>query len=178
MRTIIALMVVAAMGCKPNQKTSSNASAQPAKTETKNQASVIAPSVPGPHAMVYKTKADYNNLIPVELSDDKTKIVSYPGRQDIVSSDGYQTPTPLHQGYLLDNRGIGKNVAFIKMTYPEYSKLVAEPSVGELYNMIIEKDPLTELVDCGSKIAFKDIINDLNKTIDENKLRSTCKVIK
>ena len=169
MRTIIALILVALFGCKTNNK------ATQAKTETQE----FSPQyVTGVHAMVYKTKANYNNLIPVELSDDKTKIVSYPGPGDVRSQDGYQTPTPLNKGYLLDNRGIGKNTAFLKMTYEEYAKLQTAPTVQELFNMIIEKDPLTELVDCGNKTAFKNITAQLNQLIDGNKLRTTCKVIK
>jgi hypothetical protein len=79
---------------------------------------------------------------------------------------------------LLDNRGIGKNVAFLKTTYEEYSKLQTLPTLSDLYNMIIEKDPLTELYDCGNKIAFKDVKLQINQWIDNNKLRTSCKVIK
>ena len=31
----------------------------------------------GPDAVIYQTKADYNNLVPVILNDEKTKIVSF-----------------------------------------------------------------------------------------------------
>src|SRR5436309_2146351 len=79
--------------------------------------------IPGPHAMVYKTKANYSKLVPVDMSDDKTQIASYPAPTDVVSGSGYATPTQLHSGYLLDNRGIGKNAAFLKLTYEEYAKL-------------------------------------------------------
>ena len=34
--------------------------------------------MPGPQTIVYKTKKDYYNLVPVLLSDDKTEIISYP----------------------------------------------------------------------------------------------------
>ena len=37
----------------------------------------------GPTTFIYKTKGDYNNLVPVILSDDKTNISSYPHPKDI-----------------------------------------------------------------------------------------------
>jgi hypothetical protein len=78
----------------------------------------------------------------------------------------------------LDTKGIGKNVAFLKLTYEEYSKLDNVPTLVELYNMIIDKDPLTEMCDCGNKKAFTDIVNQLNYLIDNKKLRTVSKVVK
>jgi hypothetical protein len=98
--------------------------------------------MPGPQTIVYKTKKDYYNLVPVLLSDDKTEIISYPHPIDIKVGDTYVTPTKLNEGYLLDNRGIGKNVAFLNMTYEQYSKLDRVPTLEELQNMIVDKNPL------------------------------------
>lgn len=133
---------------------------------------------PGPHMLVYKTKADYNNLVPVILSSDKSEIVSYPHPNDIKSGNEFQVPVLLHNGYLLDNRGIGENVAFLRLTYKEYSDLKEVPSLNELFGLIIDKDPLTELCDCGMKSASTDQIKQLNELIDSNKIRTACKVIK
>jgi hypothetical protein len=36
-----------------------------------------------PHLLVYKTKGDYKNYVPVMLSDDKSRIISYPDPKDI-----------------------------------------------------------------------------------------------
>lgn len=63
--------------------------------------------------IVYKTKSDYFNLVPVVLSDDKSKIISYPSPTDINSS---LLPTKLKNGYLIDNKGIQPNVAFLSFT--------------------------------------------------------------
>ena len=134
--------------------------------------------LPGPHAMVYKTKKDYDKLVPIELSEDKTQIVSYPDPMDIKTGNAYPYPAALHKGYLLDNRGIGKNTAFLKITYEEYAKLKTAPTLEELFNMIMEKDPLTELCDCGNKTAFTDITSQMNQLIDSHSLRTTCKPIK
>jgi hypothetical protein len=167
MKAVSFIFLLLIAGCKPKQEAVSGNT-----NEFKPQ------YVPGPHAMVYRTKADYSKLVPVELSDDKTQITSYPAPTDITSENGFQTPTPLNNGYLLDNRGIGKNVAFLKITYEQYAKLPTAPTLKEMMTMIADKDPLTELIDCGTKTAFTDINAQLNQMIDSKKLRSICKVIK
>jgi hypothetical protein len=167
MRILISILLLAAIACKTNKTT----------TQTKdNGETTTAPSNPGPPALVYKTKANYNNLVPVVLSDDKKTVTSYPDPTDIKGN--YSLPTILNNGYLLDNRGVEKNVAFLKLTYEEYSKLKSAPSPKELYNLIIDKDPLTELCDCGNKNEYTDITKQLNKLIDSNTLKTKCKKIK
>jgi hypothetical protein len=131
-----------------------------------------------PPTLVYKTRLNYYNLVPVMLSDDKTEIISYPHPKDLKVGDALALPTSLKDGYLLDNRGIGSNVAFLKMTYEEYSKLESAPSLIELYDLIIDKDPLTELCNCGNRNAFKDKTSELNKIIMSKKLKTICKEIK
>ncbi len=169
MRIVVLLIFFAFVGCK-----SSNT-----MTQTSNEWAQFTPQYTvGPQALVYKTKNDYSNLVPVMLSDDKTEIVSYPHPNDLKVGSGYPLPTFLNKGYLLDNRGIGKNVAFLKLTYQDYSELKEVPTLKELYNYIIDKDPLTELCDCGNKTVFTDIDKQLNNLIDQNKLRTTCKTIK
>lgn len=130
-----------------------------------------------PHVLIYKTKKDYNNHVPVLLSDDKTEIISYPNPDDLKVGSNYLLPTLLNKDYLLDNRGIGKNVAFLKFTYEEYSELQNPPTLDELYNDIIDKDPLIEFCDCGIKSSFTNIEKQLNGLINTKKLRTTCKVI-
>ncbi|PKL85903.1 MAG: hypothetical protein CVV22_05055 [Ignavibacteriae bacterium HGW-Ignavibacteriae-1] len=163
MRIVILIILVAIAGCN----------------SCKNMKQEFVPLyTPGPPTLVYKTKNDYNNLVPVILNDDKTEIVSYPHPNDLKLDDGFPNPTILNNGYLLDNRGIGKNVAFLKLTYKEYSELPNPPTLTELYNYIIDKDPLTELCNCGNKSAFTDIEKQLNDLIDNEKLRLTCRTIK
>ena len=113
-------------------------------------------AVPGPRCIVYKTKADYTQMVPVMLSADKSMVVSYPDVKDIYNNGQLAYPTQLSDGYLLDNRGIGTEVAFLKMTYEEYSRLTVTPHPGELMEMIRDKDPLTEMYDCGSRSQYQD----------------------
>lgn len=135
-------------------------------------------ATPAPPVWVYKTKADYNNLVPVVLSDDKAEIIAYPHPSDLLVGDTYPVPSILNNGYLLDNRGINKNIAFIKLTYQQYAQLKEAPSLKELDSLIIDRDPLTELCNCGNKKALTDPIKQLNRLIDDKKLRTVCRVEK
>lgn len=170
MRVIAFCMFCAFIGCK-----SSNTMTQTNNEETKT---FVPQYTPGPQALIYKTKKDYSKLVPVLLSNDKNEIVSYPHPTDLKVGSEYLLPTLLNKGYLLDNRGVSKNVAFLKLTYQEYAELKEVPTLKELYSYIIDKDPLTELCDCGNKTVFTDIDKQLNEIIDSDKLRTTCKTIK
>lgn len=135
-------------------------------------------SAAGAPVMVYKTKGDFRNLVPVMLSDDGKRIVSYPDPKDIKTENGYQTPTELHKGYLLDNRGITPTVAFLKYSYEEYAALTSLPTLAEMYGAIQVKNPLTELYDCGSQTVRKNRADEINELIDKGELRSKCKTLR
>ena len=115
----------------------------------------------------------YNDL----CSEYKTRIVSYPSPKDVFYNGNLAYPTPLAQGYLLDNRGIGKNIAFLNMTYEEYSNLSEVPSLQNMYNMIIDKDPLVQMCNCGNRLKYANVVSDMNRLINDNKL-SKCQKIK
>ena len=104
-----------------------------------------------PPIIIYKTKADYSKYVPVTLSEDKSKVVSYPAPGDVYYKGQLAYPTSLDKGYWLDKRGVGPKSAFIKLTYEEYAKLPSAPGIDELYAMIIDKDPFTEIYDLGSR---------------------------
>jgi len=109
--------------------------------ETQAQTSQALPPI-----VVYKTTKDYSKNVAVTLSEDKTRIVSYPAPTD-VSARSY--PTALNKGYWLDNRGISPNTAFLSITYEEYAKLKRAPKLEELYEMIIDKKPIKKMYICG-----------------------------
>ena len=131
----------------------------------------------GPPAIVYKTKKDYSQHVPVSLSEDGSVIVSYPGKTDIGDNGNFPVPTVLSKGYMLDRRGINKNVAFLKYTYAEYASLEKIPSKEALYKMILDVDPLLELCDCGSQKAFENMNQQLNQLIEKKRLRKVCRVV-
>lgn len=131
-----------------------------------------------PRALVYRTRADHRNHVPVLLSEDGSRIISYPHPKDLRLADGPPLPTPLGKGYLLDNRGISMHVAFLGITYAEYAALDEAPSLEKLQSMIIDKDPLTELCECGPKAGFKDIARELGAWVDSGELLQHCKKLK
>ncbi|MCF8373655.1 MAG: hypothetical protein K9H64_18685 [Bacteroidales bacterium] len=124
----------------------------------------------GPPITIYKTKKDYSQFVAVSLSDDKRKIVSYPHPADVFYKGKLAYPTNLVKGYLLDNLGINVNVAYLSLTLEQYSKYKEIPSLEALYNLIIDKNPLTEYYFCGNRLTLKDEIVDLNMLINSDGL--------
>ncbi len=141
---------------------SSCCSTKKAEKEIPGQVSFVT----SPEIIIYQTTKDYSKLVPVNLSDDKKQIESYPDIKDIFYDGKLAYPVQLHNGYWLDNRGIGRNVAFIKLTYEEYSKLSKTPSAEELMNMIIDDQPLISMYSCGARSSYKEIETELNMKID------------
>jgi hypothetical protein len=134
-------------------------------------------TVSGPMCIIYRTKADFSRLVPVELTEDKTQLSSFPDVKDIYRGGVLAYPTLLSGGFLLDNRGIGPNVAFLKFNYEDYSKLDKTPTASELMNAIIEKDPLLEMYQCGNRSQYKDEVSELNVMITSGKLAG-CRKLK
>jgi hypothetical protein len=148
------------------------------KTSKAPEKSVISTNFDGPPTIIYKMKKDYSHNVPVTLSDDKTNIVNYPAIEDVSLNGSYPFPTLLKKGYYLDNRGIGPNIAFTKYSYEEYSKLISTPSGPELWQSIIDKDPLTEMYNCGNRLGFSDIELEMNKLIETGDIVKKCKKLK
>jgi hypothetical protein len=135
-------------------------------TSKKAQSQTGQSTIPGPKAIIYQTTKDYSKLVPIILSDDKKTIVSYPDVKDIYYNGNLAYPTQLHNGYLLDNRGINENVAFLNLTYEEYSKLAKTPTPEQLMKMVTDNQPLNKMYSCGIRSSFKDIESELNAKID------------
>ncbi len=144
--------------------------------KAENMKSTQNVQVPGPKAIIYQTKEDYSKLVPVILSDDKKTIESYPDVKDVYFNGSLAYPTQLHKGYWLDNRGIGENVAFLKLTYEEYSKLQKTPSPEELMMMVTETQPIVNMYSCGLKSSYMDIVKELNTKIDTDDFSSFIKI--
>jgi len=130
-----------------------------------------------PSVIIYKTKADYSKNVPLTLSDDKSKILNYPGVKDVYYKGALAYPTHLVKGYLLDNRGVNINTAFLSLTYEEYSKLNTTPAPDDLYKMIIDKEPFKEMYNLGNRYGFKDEVNEINELIEHHKLKEFKKLI-
>ncbi len=121
--------------------------------------------------VIYKTKKDYSNNIPVILNEAKDKIISYPAIGDIYFNGEIAYPIALENGFLLDNLGINTNSVFTSYTFEEYSKLQKVPTIKEFMDRIIDKDPFSEIYNCGKRVDFKttDEVNSFIKIkLDES----------
>jgi hypothetical protein len=129
-----------------------------------------------PPCIIYKTKTDYSKEVPVALSADKSTIASYPDVKDVFINGNYPYPAKLDNGFLLDNRGIGPDVAFLDYTYEAYHALGTTPGPDELMKHVLDKDPLTEMYQCGNKSSYTDISAELNALIHSG--LKNCKKLK
>lgn len=140
-----------------------------------NYRNKIISGVIRPPLVIYKTTRDYSKNIPIIMSEDKKEILSYPDPLDIKANmPSKATPIQLHKGYLLDRRGINKNVAFLRYTYSTYSKLKKPLSISEMYTNIIDSNPLTAFYSCNSLSYQNNIENKINWLIDKNQLKTIC----
>jgi hypothetical protein len=134
-------------------------------------------SIPSAPCIIYKTRKDYSRYVPVMLSADKKNIVSYPDIRDVYYKGNLAYPTPLTKDFLLDNRGIGPDVAFLNITYEAYRDLSKTPSIDELMKLILDKDPITVMFQCGNRSQYTDIEKELNNLLSSGNLKN-CKRIK
>ena len=118
------------------------------------------------------------NHVPVALSEDGSAIISYPDPTDLRTPGGPPIPTKLEQGWLLDRRGIGMNSAFLEMTYADYAALVDPPSMVELEAALLDREPITDMCDCGPRTAFMDPVAELDRIIRNDSLYIRCKRLK
>ena len=132
----------------------------------------VSVSIPGPPVIVYKTKKDYFDKVPVTLSDDKSRIVGFPAPSDLKVNGKFTYPTRLKSGYLLDNRGIGKNTAFLRFSYEDYYNMDNIPTAERLFNYIIDKDPFVKLYTCGKKGEKDNLVEMLNRQIESGEIES------
>lgn len=137
-------------------------------TMNQNKSSI---GIPSPPAIVYKTKADYFDKIPVTLSDDKTKVIAFPAPSDIRINNKFSFPTKLNDGYLLDNRGISVNTAFLEFSYDDYFTMDHIPTAESLMNHILDDQPFTEFYEIGKHGDYKDPEKELNALIDNDGLK-------
>lgn len=117
--------------------------------------------------VIYKTNGDYFQNVPITLSADKEKIISYPAPTDIKVGGELALPTKLAKGYLLDNRGIGVNSVFTKYTYSEYASLTHSPSLNDLKQSVIDNNPFSEIWISKEYLS----VEEINKLINTKSLK-------
>jgi hypothetical protein len=114
---------------------------------------------------VYKTVADFYYNVPVVLNESGDRIISYPSPTDLYIEGELALPVRLRKGYLLDRRGLHANSAFTSYTYEEYARMESAPTLQELFDHIIEKDPFKAMYHCGDRGQYKDLVKELNGKI-------------
>ena len=103
-----------------------------------------------PQAQIYRTSTDVDALVPIQVNPVDGTIISYPAPSDIT---GAQMPVVLHDGWLLDRRGISPDTRFISYTYSRYHSLLEAPSIAELKAAIVPDARVTEIVSLPYKIG-------------------------
>ena len=151
------LLLLCGMAIVPDGLLAQNNVPLPSGTPVQN-------SMPEPPCIIYKTRKNYDSQVAVMLSADKTLIVSYPHPRDVFTHGELCTPVRLARKFRLDRRGIGPNVAFLSITYEEYSKLPKAPSLEALDSMIIDRNPIKKMYRCNVS-APEDHLDELNRQI-------------
>lgn len=129
-----------------------------------------------PPMVIYKMKRDYSRNVPILLSDDKKEIVSYPHPMDLMGMTSKEVmPIRLHDGYYLDRRGINKNVAFLNISYNSYRKLRKPLGIKEIEKLILDRNPLTQILICPNLTYSENNIEKINSMIDKGEISSICK---
>lgn len=113
--------------------------------------------------VIYKTKKNYSNLVPVTLSSDKKRIVGFPHPVDLKNDSSCNYPTLLFNGYWIDNIGITVNTGYINISLEDYSNLNAPPSVNEMMSKLVDESPFLEIWNCGYGNELN--ISELNRII-------------
>jgi hypothetical protein len=165
---LVAFALVAS--CKTSQPTQALASTENQSQMTEKQSINMAL----PSTFIYKTKADYSQLVPVLVSSETKVIYSYPDKKDLLVDGKLRLPSPLLDGYLLDNKGISKDAAFLKLTYAQYVALEQTPSSKELQEMVLDYEPFIELYECKKTIGADAKVYYFNQLIKQGQLQTQC----
>ena len=139
-------------------------SQQPSKTTNENY---VGQGVTGPPTIFYKTKSDYSNFVFVQMDENKERVTSFPAPSDIKGNMKINKPIALENGFLLDQRGIYPNSAFIDITFEDYAKLSSTPSNEELKALILDDDPFISMYRCNIR-KDDELVSKLNELIRNN----------
>ncbi len=130
---------------------------------------------PGTHIIIYKTKKDYSQNLPVLYDEKKQKITKLFSNKELMANGNILYPIPLQKGYWLDRIGIDTTVAYVSFSIQKYTQSMMPITANMLKSKIIDKNPLLEMYDCG-KIKG-DTIKIINEIIKNGMLKK-CKRLK
>ncbi len=122
--------------------------------------------------VIYKSKNDYSNLVPIHLSEDKQTVIGYPAPEDLIQY-GNKNAIQLENGFLIDLVGVSKNSVFTVFTMNDYQKM-QPPSLNDFKINIIDVDPFSEMYICNQNYTRTEI----EQIIKDSTLSSICSKIK
>ncbi|MGC8865657.1 MAG: hypothetical protein ACP5O2_08040 [Bacteroidales bacterium] len=127
--------------------------------------------------VIYKTKASFDQQVPISVTNHPLQLVSYPHPSDLKFSDGsFRYPIPLNGGYLLDRKGVGPQTAFLSLSYEAYCAQPPDPS--SLLSLIADSDPMEEIWHCYLPYRQDDLLDTLNYLISSQLINKRCTRIK
>lgn len=103
-----------------------------------------------PQARIYRTSVDVDAMVPVTVNPVDGSLISYPAPTDIT---GASMPVVLHDGWLLDRRGISPDTRFTSYTYSRYHDLTSAPTPEQLKASIVPDARVTEIVSLPYKVG-------------------------
>jgi hypothetical protein len=130
--------------------------------------------VPAPNVIVYQLNGEWQNLVPVTLSKDKSTIVAYPSSIDL---ERMPTPIQLKHNWWLDMRGISKNTAFLNVSIEEYKTWKETPPLSELMSKVKVLKPFKRIYNCGNFQINEESLVTLNKQLRKNSIKK-CSCLK
>ncbi len=155
---LFGLVLLFVMACSSSEEDSSQSN----EVKTKKMEIGGKPVSALRHIIIYKTRYNHYHSVPVLLNAEKTEVVGYPAKEDLLMGDGFfALPLQLEDGWLLDRRGISKNSAFLAISYTEYYQNDIL-STKAMYDAIADKDPFLEIYDCGLPSEYKQLELELN----------------
>jgi hypothetical protein len=96
------------------------------------------------------------------MNAERTEIIEVPHPVDFIHQGKLAFPVALNQGYWIDNLGITPDIAYLRFTIENYSKLDEPLSVDIMKRYILDAYPLTEMYICGYRSEYRDVFRELN----------------
>ena len=123
------------------------------------------------NVVVYKSKSDYSNNVPIMYSKELGSIISYPAPTDVERFKELK-PIELSEGYLLDQIGVNLRTVYLEYSLDEYSEFREAPSLETMTKKILEYSPFVELYDIGQPNEKNNSIDKLNKLIKSGEMEA------
>lgn len=134
-------------------------------------------SNPNRSIIVYKTKSNYYDKVPIKLSNDKTNIISYPDPSDLEIGKELKFPIELKDSFYLDRIGISMNTVFTNYSYDDYINLISIPSLNDFMKNIIDFEPFIEIYDFNYLYGDTNLIEKLNFCIINRDFRKAKRIL-